>query len=337
MDLARIVLVFCLACPLVLGQAAVPSTIRVSSEVAPAGGMAQMKVLSTSPQPISSGDMEVSFSDFSFSSLNGIAAFSGTGDVHGAAVINSGKLALRFISPNGTFGTDGYPLMTATVAVPPTAASGQKYQVNLGSSSYWTNLLGSSIPVEIQQGSITVGGSVSITNVVPGGGVLPAGGFFTIQGIGFTPNTQVQVKGLSSPQIRYISPTQIQVTLKAPALLDGTQITAVNPDKSSDTYFSYLRAAEIGQSSRPLLAGTVPVFSINTGVAAALPSTISPLVNPDYFTAVALQNPNSSATVANRVACGGGRTYRERPDRHAALRTHFTGSIRTLRIHAGHW
>src|SRR5947207_11306778 len=94
----------CIACLRLSAQVA-PPTIRVTDEIAPAGGMAQIKVQLTSPKPITTGNMSMDFADGSFDSIDGIALFSGTGDVVGAAVVNGGKVNVRFTSPNGTFGT----------------------------------------------------------------------------------------------------------------------------------------------------------------------------------------------------------------------------------------
>src|SRR4051794_14109865 len=100
-----VVLVTAAACFTAPAQVA-PITLRVSSETAPAGGMAQMKVLMTSPKPITSGGMYMSLADMSFESIDGIALFSDTGDVSGAAVVDGGKVNVQFTSPNGTFGTN---------------------------------------------------------------------------------------------------------------------------------------------------------------------------------------------------------------------------------------
>jgi hypothetical protein len=131
--------------------------------------------------------------------------------------------------------------------------------------------------------------------VVPGGGVLPGGGTFSVFGMGFTPKTKISLRNANASSVQYVSPTEFRVTLHETALLDGVLITAQNPDNSTDTYYSYLRGVPVGQSNRSLLKKTVPVFSINTAYEAILPSTISSLVNSNYFTALALQNPNSSA------------------------------------------
>src|SRR5207245_773312 len=113
------------------------------------------------------------------------------------------------------------------------------------SASFWRNLLGVPSVVELQPGGITVGGSVSITNVVPGGGMLPAGGTFRILGMGFSPQTKVQLSPLRASSIQYVSPGEIRVTVKDGGVLDGAKIQVSNPDNSSDTYYSYLRGVPV--------------------------------------------------------------------------------------------
>ena len=145
--------------------------------------------------------------------------------------------------------------MTVALRLKPTVQNGQVFGVALDqSASFWRNLLGLPIAVELKPGSITVGGSVSITNVVPGGGVLPAGGTFRILGMGFSPQTKVQLNPLKASSIQYVSPGEIRVTVKDGGVLDGTKIQVSNPDNSSDTYYSYLRGVPVGASARPLLA-----------------------------------------------------------------------------------
>jgi hypothetical protein len=276
-----------------------PSTIRVSSETVPPGGMAQMKVLLTSPMPITSGGMYMDMSSVDFASIDGIALFNAAGDVSGAAVVDGGKVDMKFTSPNGTFGaTLDYPIMTVALRLKPTVQNGQVFPVALNpAASFWRDLLGLPIPVELKQGDITAGGSISITNVVPGGGVLPAGGTFRIIGMGFSSQTKVQVNPVKASSIQYVSSTEIRVTVKDGGVLDGTKIQVTNPDNSSDTYYSYLRGIPVGVSAHALVARTVPAFSSRTMFEAMLPSTISPMVNADYFTAIGLQNPSPADAV----------------------------------------
>jgi hypothetical protein len=301
---------FICATSLPLGAQTAPTTMRVSTETAPPGGMAQMKVLLTSPKPITSGNMFLDMSDVSFDAIDGIALFNSTGDVGGAAVVNNGKVNVQFTSPKGTFGLDAdYPLLTVALTLSNSAIPGQSFPVTLNpSASVWDDLLGTSIAFEFQQGKITVGGSVSITNVVPGGGTLPGGATFSIYGIGFTPQTKVSVRGVNASNIQYVSPTQFLVTLRETGTLDGALITVQNPDNSIDTYYSYMRGVPVGQSTRALLARTTPVFSLATANEAILPPTISSQLNPNYFTALALQNPNpvsANVTVEAHTANGG--------------------------------
>src|ERR1700704_155050 len=139
--------IFLICCVPIFPQQA--SIVRVTRETAPPGGMAQVKVLLYSPQPISSGGMDLSLSDYSFGSVDGVALFSGTGDVSGTAVVDNGRIYVQFTSPKATFGTAGnYPLMAVTLGVSKDAQVGKTYPLSLSaSSSMWRNLLGSPIPV----------------------------------------------------------------------------------------------------------------------------------------------------------------------------------------------
>jgi len=292
--------------PLLAQTTTTASEIRVTNEIAPPGGMAQVKVQLTSPRPITTGNMTVDFSGF-FDSIDGIALFSATGDVVGAAVVDSGRLNVQFTSPNGTFGTNvDYPLLTAAFRLSTSVVPGQVFPVALDpTASIWQTLLGSTFPVTVLPGSITVGGSVSITDVIPGGGTLPAGATFSVFGMGFSPNTKLSVRNLNAQTITYVSPTEFRVTLREAAMLDGAFFTVQNPDKSTDTYYSYMRGVPQGTSTRSLLAKTVPIFSILTATQAVLPSTISSQLNPDYFTAIALQNPSAATAQITIQALSG--------------------------------
>src|SRR5436190_8837704 len=96
-------------CAGALAHSQIPATVRVSSEMAPPGGMAQVKVLLTSPQPITGGGLRF---DGALSAADGISLFSSAGDVFGVAVQDGQSVSVRFVSPGGTFGTNAdYPLM----------------------------------------------------------------------------------------------------------------------------------------------------------------------------------------------------------------------------------
>jgi hypothetical protein len=278
-----------LGCGVVTAQAPL-TTLRVSSEVTPAGEMAQVKLLMTSPMPIIGGNGAFDFSQVSFASIDGINLFSPTGDVAGAAIVKGSRVDVRFLSPGGTFGTStDYPIMTVALRTSPNCFLGEIMPVNMNPfASQWTNSSGP-VGFEYKPGSVTIGGSLSVTDVIPGGGVLPPGGTFSIIGTGFSPKTSISVRGISTSSIVYVSPTEFLATTRNGGRLDGAIIQVKNPDNSQVTYDSYMRSIQVGSSTRPLLASTVPILPMNPDFEAVIQDNWSAL-NPSNFVAVALEN-----------------------------------------------
>jgi IPT/TIG domain len=268
--------------------------LHIPNETAPPGGVVQMKFMVTEPTPISSGKPIVHYDDVMFDSVLGIEVFVPTGDVNGVAMIRGSQIALMYTTTAGAQGTD-YPIMTMALHIRPDAFPGMQTQFTLDPSSTWVlGLLGVASYKPTPPATITVAGSVSITNVVPGGGLLPAGTVVSIQGMGFQPKTQVQLNNIRFSSIHVVSPGEIQFTLAAATQMTGQKIQVVNPDGSQDSYFSYMRGVPVGSSNRPLLASALPIFSAVThswavfGPMAAAAST--------QFTGLAVQNPNLTPT-----------------------------------------
>jgi hypothetical protein len=183
--------------------------------------------------------------------------------------------------------------MTVALHVRPDAVPGSQTQFSLDPSSTWMlGLLGPATLKPMTPATVTVGGTISITNVVPGGGVLPAGSAVSIQGMGFQPNTQIQLNAIKASSINVISSNEIQFTLAEATNMTGQKIQVVNPDSSQDTYFSYLRGVPLLQSARPLLENTVPVFSAVTHSKAVF----GPLgtLQTSQFSGIAIQNPSTA-------------------------------------------
>jgi hypothetical protein len=158
--------------------------------------------------------------------------------------------------------------------------------------------------------TVTVGGTVSIANVVPGGGVLPAGSVVSVQGMGFQSKTQIQLNAIKASAVAVIGPNLIQFTLAEETNMTGQKIQVVNPDGSQDTYFSYMRGIPLLQSARPLLQNTLPIFSSVTRSKAVYGP--APALLESQFSGVAVQNPGAGpATVdvslysAQNVLLGG--------------------------------
>ena len=259
--------------------------VRTLNERVPAGGTVQVKHQLTQPRPITSGGWD--FDSYGFA-VNGIAVSSPAGDAFGAGVVKSGKLTLSVISPASDFGaTLDYPFITIAMDIPATANSGATYPLQILDGTIQTTN-GTLTMTEPKPGTLTIGGSVSVRGVYPGGGSYPAGTVLSIRGNGFQPGTKVSTK-LKTLQPVYVSPNEITLTLKAAAILDMQPFTVANPDGSQVTYYSYLRGVPVRAPVSPVLQATEPVFALMTQPSATL--------SPDSCAAgqelaVAVQNPN---------------------------------------------
>jgi hypothetical protein len=231
-----------------------------------------------------------SFDEAVFDGVRGISLFNPTGDVSGVAMVQGNQVQIRYSSTTGPTGTD-YPIMTIALAIRSGAAPGHKTQFALDPASAWLlHLFGVASLKPIPPATVTVGGTVSITNVTPGGGVLSPGAVFTIHGVGFQPHTQVQLNAIKASSIEVLSPQEIRVTVAETVQLTGKKIQVVNPDGSQDVYFSYMRGIPLGASAQPLLAAALPIFSAQSYTQA----TFGPLVSgvPGVFNGLAMQNQN---------------------------------------------
>jgi hypothetical protein len=233
-----------------------------------------------------------------FDDVWGIELFCLAGDLNGVAMVNGSRVNIRYTTTVGTQGTD-YPVMTVALHVRPGVLPGTQTQFQLDPSSTWT-LSPSGATATLNPtppAVVTVGGTISILDVVPGGGVLPAGSVVSIKGIGFQPKTQVQLNAIKFSSINFISPQEIQFTLAETTNMTGQKIQLVNPDGSQDTYFSYMRGIPLARSSQPLLANAVPIYSSVT-YSKAVFAPMMP-VSGSQFTGIALQNPSvTPATVS---------------------------------------
>ena len=261
--------------------------LHIPNEMAPPGGVVQMKLMVTAPTPISSGGPGFAV-DATFDAIWGIELFNPAGDVNGAAVVNGSQVKVFYTTSSGPQGTD-YPIMSVALHVRPDAAPGSQAQFSLDPSSTWMlGLLGPASLAPMSPAIVTVGGTISITNVVPGGGVLPAGSVVSIQGMGFQSNTQIQLNAIKASSIAVVSPGEIQFTLAEATNMTGQKIQVVNPDGSQDTYFSYLRGIPFLHSGRPLLQNTVPIFSSVTHSQAVFSPMGTSLAS--QYSGIAIQN-----------------------------------------------
>lgn len=265
--------------------------VRTPSERVPAGSTFQTKFLLTQPRPIGSGGSVLDIGAFQ---VDGVSIFSPLGDAVGAAVWGNGFLTVNVISPSGDYGSNlDYPFMTVTMTVPPTTPAGSTFPLGLVSGNY----IGPSGPLTLtdpKPGTLTIGGSISIHNITPGGGTWPSGTVVKIEGTGFSPATKLTAKMRMSP-ITYISPTEIHFTLLDTATtMDMMALTAQNPDGSLVTYYSYLRGVPVSTPASPLLRRTDPVFP---GQTRGIATYQVPALGQGQFAAIAVQNPTQGPVV----------------------------------------
>lgn len=290
----RLPLLFLVAAGCALPQS--PSLeVRIVTETVPPGGLVQLKVALTDPHPISSGTMSTAFDSSFFDTISGIALFSPNGDTAAAVVVHGTSLKASFLSKLGAYGsTLDYPIMTIATRMKPGLPRGTHRQVSLDANgSTWQDLLGRNYPYTLKNGTIVVDGNSYISDIVPGGGALPAGYVVKILGGGFTPFTRLFIDGVKLSRVQYAGPAEIDVTLAEAADLTGARVRLQTPGSPLVTYYSYLRPASVGSSTLPLLAATVPVFSRDTAVTGFLP------VSANGFTAVAFQNSSLAPVSLN--------------------------------------
>jgi hypothetical protein len=280
------------AAPLFAGGGVKQVSLKIPDEMAPPGGLVQMKLLVTEPTPISSGNVIASYDDAMFDDIWGIELFNPSGDVSGVAMVTPGKIQVQYTASSGPLGSD-YPIMTLAMHIRKDAPAGQQTQFNLDSASTWVlGLLGATTLKPIAPATVTVGGGISIMNVVPGGGMLQPGTVVSIVGMGFQPKTHVQLNAIKAGPVTVVNPQLIQFTVAEAVNMTGKKIQVVNPDGSQDTYFSYLRGIPLAQSARPLLQPAVPIYSAVTHTKAIFaPMGAS---STTQFTGLALQNPSQS-------------------------------------------
>lgn len=278
-------------------------SLRVLNEDAPPGGAVQMKVTVTEPTPIIIGGGLNSFGP-ALGAVMGVLLPSSP-DAGGAAVIQGHNVMVRAQSPSGNLGlSTGVPAIVVTIAVPATTPLGATAPLTLDPAwSFWLDPSGQPYAQEIRQGSFLAAGTVSINDVLPGGGFLRAGSVITVVGLGFQPGASVEIDGIAVASTTWVSPNRLDVATGADGQLDGKRVRVRNPDLSRASYFSYLRATSLGTTARPLLAATEPIYPVQpqtTGFVA------TPAPAAGKFVGLALQNPSAAPATVSVALIGAG-------------------------------
>jgi uncharacterized protein (TIGR03437 family) len=259
---------FYLAALIPVAFAADPALVlQVSSETAPPGGSAQIKVSLSAPALIATGTLSMDFDPTVFGNVASVSVFSATGDQIGYANVHGQHVDAHFSSTSGGIGQlPGLPVLAISLPVLAGAKAGATTQVTgdpMGVN--WTDSNGTSYAVTVNPATFTVGGSLSIASVTPGGGLLPQGTAVSVAGTGFEPTTSISMDGVAISSVQYIGPQQMSLTLGGPAELTGKRVHIANANGASVDYFSALPSAGATlPAGFTALPGIHPIIPLST-------------------------------------------------------------------------
>lgn len=270
-------------------------SLTVANSLIPPGGMFQYQLMLTEPKPIGNSSSRPTLPSGTSGPIRGIALNDPIGVTAGVAVINDAGVQITATSPRATFGTSPnleYPIVAIAMPIKTDAVLGSQFPLSIDLvNSFWFDPFGQPYPQEIKPGTLTIGGTINISDVVPGGGFQPAGSVISVLGMGFTPLSQVGIEGvtLTAADCRFVSPYQIDVTLPQGVRMDGARVRVRNEAGEVARYFSYLRTQPLGQSANPLVNQSYPLFARTTYTSA----TLAWRRDASTFTALAVQNPGA--------------------------------------------
>jgi hypothetical protein len=268
-------------------------SLKIRNGTVPPGGEYQLQVMVTEPKPVGAGSPGITLTSSVFGTGEGASVNDPSGQACGVAVRTLQGFNVSLLSPNATLGTNGdAAIITIVLPVRTDAQVGLQIPVNFDlSNTVFLDNSGQPYPLQLAGGSLKIGGTLNITDVIPEGETAPAGSTISILGTGLTPSTRVDIEGTIVVTTHFASPQQLDVTLDRAVLLDGVRVR-VRTDTEEAFFFPYLHTAEIGHSSNQLIAAADPMFSRTTYSAARLPWTRS----GNLFTGVAFQNPATNPT-----------------------------------------
>jgi len=225
-------------------------------------------------------------------------ALLGTLEAGGTTLIDGGSAVIRTAAPPDASPSDWTVAVTVAVAdespaeaiVNVTSGGGASEGASQGSVS--ASQASDCVPDE--RFATVAPPAVSIADVVPGGGLLPAGSVVAVVGSGFQPDAQVNIEGVLLSSTSWVDSSRIEVVTSVDAQLDGRMVTVTNPDSTGATSYASLRTTDLGASSIPLLASTVPIFPLQTQSSAVFAAPAG-----GTFFAVALQNPGPDDSVVS--------------------------------------
>jgi hypothetical protein len=270
--------------------------VAIQDSTIPPGGMLQFQLRLTEPKPIGNSSTRPSIPTGPTGPVRGIALNDSLGVTAGVAVVSTAGIRITATSPTDTFG-DGAdkPILTIAAPIRPDAKVGSQFRMSIdAANSFWLDPAGMQYVETVHPGTLTIGGTMAISDVVPGGGQLPAGAHIKVLGMGFQPRSRVDISGvlLTAANYHFVSSGEIDVVLPQALQMDGRRVRVRNSGGEVTTYYSYLRTNSVGESSHLLVSESYPLFARQT----LTQGTLAWKRSASTFTALAVQNPAAVAT-----------------------------------------
>ncbi|MBV9400856.1 MAG: hypothetical protein JO062_22955 [Bryobacterales bacterium] len=285
-----------------LAIAGTPLVLQISSETAPPGGWAQIKITAGAPTLIAGGDLTLDFDSSIFGPIANLAVFSATGDQIGYANVKGEHVDVHFSSASAGIGQlPNLPVFTVSVPVLATATPGMTSSITADPSSLnggtkWTDQNTNQYSVTVLPGTFTVGGTLSIQAITPGGGLLPSGTVLQVTGTGFDPSTSVAIDGVSITHVDFVSTTVLKLTLGGATEMTGKHVRVTNAAGARVDYFAALPSASADPGPGfPVITNLQPILPFTTYTNS---QTFNPVVSFSGYAGFAMLNPNlAPATV----------------------------------------
>jgi hypothetical protein len=284
--------------------------MKVLSTSVPPGGIFQWQLSNTEPKPIGHGSTRP---QVPAGPVRGVAVNDPSGKAAGIAVVNGSNIAIQLSSPDALLGTDiSYPVVTMSMPLSAGLTPGQTFPIGIDTAStIFADASKNYTTLEFAPGTLTIAasGSPYVSDVVPGGGLLPDRSAIKILGANFNANTRISIEGTTivpSDQT-LVNAGEIDVKICNGTVADGAAACPNNGTsfqldgervrvKDQNTnfvieYYSYLRAEDApGSSANTLVTEVHPMFSRQTYLAATVPL----VNNATQFTGIALQNTSGT-------------------------------------------
>ncbi|HKR97462.1 MAG TPA: hypothetical protein VJW55_18950, partial [Candidatus Angelobacter sp.] len=262
--------------------------MKVLDTSVPPGGIFQWQLSTTEPKPIGHGSTRPQLPP---GPVRGVAINDPAGQAAGIAVVAPSGVGIQVTSPDNLFGTSlDYPVVTISKPLSASLTPGATSTIGIDTSN--TSIFqdaNTQYTLLFAPGTLTIApnGSPYISDVIPGGGLLPDRTTIRVLGANFNANTRVAIEGTTivPADSTFVNSGEIDVKIcngtvadgattcpntGATLQLDGERVRV--KDQSTNfviEYYTYLRADDApGSSGNTLVTEVHPMFSRQTYLAA---------------------------------------------------------------------